>query len=617
LEKSPDDEAADLSVVARTPDWLGSAAVLEQIPDGVIVADADGRIVLVNEAAARLHGTKRLGVGLDGYSQAYGLFTLDGRPFPPDELPLARAVAGETVTDARWAIRRPDGREVVAIGTARPLLDDAGRPRGAILTLRDDSARHRAELAVAESEARFRTIADCAPAPVWVTGPEGIEFVNRAYVEIAERPAAELLGHAWIGHFHEEDIAHILALRDEAWRTGTPYEWEARFQRAGGQWVWVRATCAPRFDAEGGVLGYVGMAVDTTESRRAEAELRSSEALLRAMFDNAGVGMVLMDRDCIIAEANAAFAGITGRSEEELPGSDCLGLTHPDDAPAQRALLDALAAGGGPAAFEKRYLHKDGRTIWVRITLSMIGEQVLAVVEDVTARKTAELHLRLMVDELNHRVKNTLAIVQGLAQQSFSGTSVPGEVMRSFEGRLAALAAAHNLLTRANWESAELRDLAHEVLGVHSPGRFTIEGPPVRLEPKTAVSLAMALHELCTNAIKYGALSQDGGHVAIRWELREPARLALRWEESGGPPVAAPGRRGFGTRMIERALAGEIGGGARLIFAREGVVCEIDARRAGSGDEQQEQARHELGGQEGAGGRGRADRGHVAGGHAA
>ncbi|HEX8622444.1 MAG TPA: PAS domain S-box protein [Allosphingosinicella sp.] len=447
----------------ETLDRLGAAAVLEQIPDGVIVADRDGSIVFVNDAAVRLHGVRTLGIGPEAYSQAYGLFTLSGEPYPPAELPLARAARGETVSEARWRIRRPDGRDVVAIGNARPFYDSAGAQQGAILTLRDDSARHAAELALAESEARFRTIADCAPAPVWVTGPDGVEFANRAYSEFARRPVEQLLGHSWIGFVHEDDIPAILELRSEAWKTGSPYGWEARFQRSDGQWLWIHASCAPRVDSSGSVQGYVGMAVDVTESRRAEAELRDSER-----------------------------------------------------------------------------------------------------------------HLRLMVDELNHRVKNTLAIVQGLAQQSFRGGGVSLDVRSSFEGRLAALAAAHDLLTRKNWEGAQLRDLVVAVVSTQCGERVAIEGPPVQLPPKLAVTLALALHELCTNAIKYGALTVASGRVTLAW-TSESDRLSLRWEESGGPRIELPRRRGFGTRMIERALAAEEGGKADLHFRPAGLVCEIEA----------------------------------------
>lgn len=447
----------------RTADWLGAAAVLEQMPEGVIVADRDGRIVFVNEAADRLHGIRSLGVGPESYSEAYGLFTLSGDPFPPAELPLARAARGESVSEARWRIRRPDGGDLVAIGNARPLYDSNGIQQGAILTLRDDSARHAAEIALAESESRFRTIADCAPAPVWVTGPDGVEFANRAYSEFARRPVRELLGHSWIDYVHEEDIPAILESRTEAWKTGSPYAWEARFQRSDGEWLWIHASCAPRFDLNGEVQGYVGMAVDVTESRRAEAELRDSER-----------------------------------------------------------------------------------------------------------------HLRLMVDELNHRVKNTLAIVQGLAQQSFRGGVVPVEVRGSFEGRLAALAAAHDLLTRRKWEGAELRDLVAAVVAAQCGDQVEIDGPPLHLPPKLAVTLALALHELCTNAVKYGAAAVPEGRVRVTWRS-EADRLALRWEELGGPRVEAPRRRGFGTRMIERTLGAEDGGGAGLDFRPEGLVCDIEA----------------------------------------
>lgn len=140
---------------------------------------------------------------------------------------------------------------------------------------------------------------------------------------------------------------------------------------------------------------------------------------------------------------------------------------------------------------------------------------------------------------------------------------------------------AHNLLTRENWESADLRDLVADAVQAYADkaDRFTIEGPSVRLGPKTAVTIAMALHELATNAAKYGALAAERGHVSVAWSIvdgPEP-RLAMRWQETGGPPVTRPTRRGFGSRMIERALAGELQGNVKLDFRQEGVVCEIDA----------------------------------------
>lgn len=201
------------------------------------------------------------------------------------------------------------------------------------------------------------------------------------------------------------------------------------------------------------------------------------------------------------------------------------------------------------------------------------------VVMDVTERILAERHQNLLIAELNHRVKNTLAVVQSIARHSFRGAEQSGEV-RAFEERLAALARAHNLLTRKNWEGATIGEVVEEsirpFLDAHS-GAFDIAGPPVEVSPKTAVNLALALTELGTNAVKYGALSEAGGMVRIEWMLPQGSGFRLCWSEHGGPAVAAPERKGFGTRMIERALAVELEGEVELAFRPEGVTCTVTA----------------------------------------
>ena len=211
------------------------------------------------------------------------------------------------------------------------------------------------------------------------------------------------------------------------------------------------------------------------------------------------------------------------------------------------------------------------------LTVRTLGEQVGRVLE----RRRTEEHLRLLVNELNHRVKNTLAVVQSIAVQTLRGDDVEG-ARRAFEDRLRALAAAHDLLTSQNWQSASLRDVVGKAgIGCGaSPERLTVVGPELRVQPKTAVSVAMAVHELCTNAVKYGAFSNDRGSVRVEWAVETAggeSRLRLVWQEEGGPPVALPTRRGFGTRMIERALAAELGGTARIEFHPEGISCTVEA----------------------------------------
>ena len=202
---------------------------------------------------------------------------------------------------------------------------------------------------------------------------------------------------------------------------------------------------------------------------------------------------------------------------------------------------------------------------------------------DITERKRSEDQRHLLVNELNHRVKNTLATVQSIAAQSFRRES-ESDSYRWFEGRLVALSEAHDVLSRENWEAAPLHDIIAQVVAPledEERQRFAIEGPLVRLRPKVALSLAMVLHELCTNAAKYGALSNgSSGRILIQWRLSgdDDARiLHLRWQETGGPAVATPLRKGFGSRLIEQGLARELGAEVRLIYAVEGVVCEIDA----------------------------------------
>jgi PAS domain S-box-containing protein len=196
---------------------------------------------------------------------------------------------------------------------------------------------------------------------------------------------------------------------------------------------------------------------------------------------------------------------------------------------------------------------------------------------DVTERHRYEDHLKLLVNELNHRVKNTLAIVQSIAALTLKDTDAT--VRAEFEQRLLALSGVHNLLTDANWDGARLLAVAQASLKAHLGGlreRISLSGEDIRIRPKSAVAVSIALHELGTNAAKYGALSSERGSVAVRWTING-GRFRLTWEEIGGPPVHPPTRKGFGSRMIERALAVELQGSAKIDYRPTGVVCAIDA----------------------------------------
>jgi two-component sensor histidine kinase len=200
-------------------------------------------------------------------------------------------------------------------------------------------------------------------------------------------------------------------------------------------------------------------------------------------------------------------------------------------------------------------------------------------VADITDRRRADEHRELLVNELNHRVKNTLAVVQALANRTFLQPGQADPRVDVYAGRLAALAHAHNLLSNEGWTKAYLADVARQTLPLarEAEERISVSGPPVILNPKQAVTLAMALHELYTNAVKYGSLSAASGSVDLSWQTLPERRLSLSWRERGGPQVSPPSRRGFGSTLIEQALVAEFDAAVRMDFRPEGLSCTMEA----------------------------------------
>lgn len=316
---------------------------------------------------------------------------------------------------------------------------------------------------------------------------------------------------------------------------------------------------------------------------RAEADAQASEERYRRLFDQASDLIVTSGLDRTITSANPAAAAALGMTQDELIGRRTSDFLAPASRAESDAMLEKKLKEGGTTRYEVLACTAAGEDLYLEISSGLAHDDdgkpigVNLVARDITARKRWETHQQMLVGELNHRVKNTLAIVQSLSHQTFRPGSDPEHSIQAFEGRLQALAAAHNLLTRENWEAAGIYDVVSDALDAFcSDNRCTISGPPVRVPPQTAVSLALAIHELATNASKYGALSTDGGRVSVEWR-RHHGRLWLEWREEGGPRVAAPTRQGFGTRMLSRALARELGGTVTLTYDPLGLKCLIEA----------------------------------------
>jgi PAS domain S-box-containing protein len=298
-------------------------------------------------------------------------------------------------------------------------------------------------------------------------------------------------------------------------------------------------------------------------------------------------------------EVNDRFCAIARYAREELLARTFQEITHPDDLDTDVAQAAALLAGEiDTYSMEKRYVRKSGDPVWVNLTVSLMRTETgepdyfVAIVEDIGYRKEVEAQqqhhqgqLRLMINELNHRVKNTLATVQSMAAQTMRGEKDPAAAYGKFTARLLGLSEVHDVLTRERWHGAALLEVAERALkpfASQATGQVMIRGPDVWLQPGEALTMALVFHELATNAVKYGALSVERGRVNLNWTLDRPReRLKMQWVESRGPAVTRPTRRGFGSRLIERGLKGELRGSAELRYEPGGLVCAMVARLAG------------------------------------
>lgn len=307
-----------------------------------------------------------------------------------------------------------------------------------------------------------------------------------------------------------------------------------------------------------------------------------------AIVDSSDDAIISEDFDGTITSWNAGAERLFGYAARETIGAPAQRLISPGQRDEERLILERIRAGEKIDHYETVREGKGGRTVAISLTASPIVDDAGRVVgasriaHDISERKRHEKQRELLIGELNHRVKNTLAIVQALAEQTLRHATDLEAGRKAFDARLIALAKAHDVLTAEHWEGAALNTVVAQAIVAYSGdngSRFHLAGPAVRLRPNAVLMLSIALNELATNAVKYGALSNKTGGVEISWQLSDddPRHFALRWLESGGPPVEKPRRCGFGSRLIGRGLAHGLGGESELSFARRGIVWTFDA----------------------------------------
>ena len=453
----------------------------------------------------------------------------------------------------------------------------------------DITAAKAADVALCEAEGRFRTLFEAAPFAIVIFDPETfgvVAFNDRACADLGyTREEFARLTVMDIDALGDMDAIRRRA-RAHALRPGIQ-EFEAQHRGKHGEVrdVLVRA-CGVVLD--GREVAYTAHH-DITERKEAEAALRAREAEFRAIFETSAAGMTEVDlRTGRYLRVNRRFCEIVGRTEAELTGG--LGpndLNHPDDRGLPMAAAAAGASPDGRFEGERRFLRPDGTVVWTRGSVAVAGRdaegrptRAAAVIKDITAQKRADELQTLLMREVDHRARNALAVVGAMLRLTPAEGQEAKRFAATLGGRVAAMARAHTLLSRDRWAGAGLRELAEVELapyaGAGGEERVRLDGPPALLVPEAAQPVGMVLHELATNAVKYGALSRPEGRVDVSWRRAtgsEGGGLLVEWRESGGPALAgAPAKAGFGTRLVTRTVR-QLGGQAAAEWAPEGLRC--------------------------------------------
>jgi PAS domain S-box-containing protein len=329
----------------------------------------------------------------------------------------------------------------------------------------------------------------------------------------------------------------------------------------------------------------VGIGLDISDRAKAEA-LRSSllndSQRLAAIVESSEDAIISKDLNGVIVSWNQGAERLFGYTADEVVGQPITMLMPPDRVNEEPGILERIRRGERVEHFETIRRRKDGTLLDISLTISPVknasGKIVGAskIARDITDSKRMEEQRSLLIAELSHRVKNTLATVISIARQSFANSDSP-EARQSFNARIRGMAQTHSRLAEANWSGVSLQTLISDELAPYrreDGQNVQADGPCVVLNARAALTLGMAIHELATNAAKYGALSVKQGKLDISWRLDRDA-LQIEWTESGGPAVKVPSRSGFGRLLIERALASDLRGDVRLEFAPEGLRCMI------------------------------------------
>jgi two-component sensor histidine kinase len=443
-----------------------------------------------------------------------------------------------------------------------------------------------------------QVVLDALPMGVYACDAIGrIIRVNRRATELwGQEPRLSDPAYKFCGSFRMDTLEGAQVPRDQspmarAVREGVGCEaFEAVVQnRTGRRWV-TSMTIQPLRGPDEELVGAVNCFQDITrefEQRRALAQQQRTLDLAMIAADMGAWRYTLADNICLYDEHATRLYGLT--DPRFLHDEDGIrDMIHADDIPGMWAAVERASATDGDGRYNVEYRVKqlDGSWRWLSawgiVEFEGVGPDrkpvaISGASRDLTELKAAEERQRLLINELNHRVKNSLATVQSIASQTLRSAGDIGAARAAIDARIQSLGAAHDLLTRQSWSGADAGDVVARAIEPFNASRFDVGGPRINLTPGQALALSMALHELATNAAKYGALSRPAGGVAVTWSQVGDS-MTMRWRERGGPTVKLPTRQGFGSRLLQQGLTRELGGRTRLDYAPEGLTCEITAQ---------------------------------------
>jgi PAS domain S-box-containing protein len=399
----------------------------------------------------------------------------------------------------------------------------------------------------------------------------------------------EIITGTWfLERIHPDDCARFKELVSGVSPDNPSFSAVFRFMRPDGRELWLEKTSKAEFDFAGRLLRIKGLTLDITERRQHDAAaVESEERLQEALAAGAVMAFDWEVSTDLTRRSNNAAQILGLEPQQTLNGASFLARVHPDDLARMKALWSTLNRDNPTCSIIYRFLRLDGREIWLheisKAEHDAAGQLIRfkGLARDITERKRVEEHQNVLMAELDHRVKNVLARVAMLAASTRKDSTSIDEYLRALNGRIQSMATAHSLLSRSGWQNVGLGSLVRNQLAPYATGsNVTITGKDIMLSAGEIQAVAMVLHELVTNAAKYGSLSVPNGRVRVAWDKQKldgGMKLAIEWAELGGPPVVATAAQScYGTRLIRDLIPHELGGTVDLVFAPDGVNCKIE-----------------------------------------